>query len=450
MSLDTHVRRTRPATSPPMVGRHGRTPLPALALPLAALMLMLSSDYKFRIRELGESLSATPDLNTLAEIGIYGLTFFVLGRALLLVGSKVSAATPLIFLTWLYAAYMCASVVWSVYPVLALVRGWQFLVAAVLAAALARFATRRDLHLLVHWYVVVVAGSVVFGMLVHFPRRRLMMDRFNWLYVHPVIAGTWLGLAVVLTLWLLLTRKERPGLPQLPAWAYLVVLAFATGGLIGTQTRGAIGGCTVGVAALLLVRFRKQAVEVAALGLVAVTAVALLFLPTIVTFLSRGETSKELTSFNGRTPLWDQAYHLVLGRPLVGYGTTASRGLFFDDTGLGGAHNAAINVLVDGGLIGFALWGAVMLGIVRLCRPLLRTAVGRVDVPVIAAVLTFLFVNGGTTEGLGFVANVSAMWLFVLVGWVGVLCRRTPVLPSPRPPRPALVPRQPFLQGKRN
>ena len=442
----------RPAGLRPLPGARRRLSLvPGLTLPLIALAMMVSSDYKLRVRPLGQSLSATPDLNTLLEIGVYGLSFLVLVRALLAARSTVSAATPLLFLTWLYCAYMCASVAWSVYPVLGVVRGWQFLVSAALAAALARYATRRDLHRLAHWYVAVVSCSVVFGMVVHLPRQRLMQNRFNWLFVHPVIAGTWLGLAVVLTLWLLLTRHERPGLPTAPTLLYLGALVLVVGGLLGTQTRGAIGGCAFGTATLLLVRYRRQAAEVAVLGACAVTLVGLLFLPRIVVFLSRGESSEELTSFNGRTPLWDQAYQLVLAHPLTGYGTTASRGLSFDNVGLGGAHNAAINVLVDGGLIGFTLWTGIVLGLARLFRYLLRTRAGQVDVPVMAAALVYLFVNGVTTEGLGFVATVSSTWLFVLVGWTAVLCRRTPARaasPEPRPTTP--VPAQTPLHDKRH
>ena len=335
------------------------------------------------------------------------------------------------FFTWVYCIYMCCSVAWAVYPPLAVVRGWQFLVTAALSAVIYRYGTRLDMHRLAHWYICVAAGSVVFGMVFHFPRLRLMIHRFNWLYVHPVIAGTWLGLAVVLTLWLLLTRQERAGLPMLPTWCYWVVLALVAGGLIGTQTRGAIGGCAAGSAMLLMVLYRRRLIELLAFGAMALVTLAYLFLGDILTFLARGESSQELTSFNGRTPLWDQAYHLVLAQPLIGYGTTASRGLFWDNVALGGAHNAAINVVVDGGLIGLLLWFSVILWVVRLVPPLLRHSAGRVDAPVIAAVLTYLFVNGFTTEGLGYVGNVSSLWLFVLVGWTGLLYRPTR-LPHPR------------------
>ena len=416
--------------------------LPGWAVALSALAMMVVSDYKLRVRSNEDSLSASPDFQTLAEIGLYGLVLALLVRSLLLVRAQATPATPVLFLAWLYAGYMWVSAVWSVYPLLALVRGWQFAVTAVLAAALARLATRADLHRLAHWYVATVSSSVVFGLLVQLPRQPRMQDRFNWLFVHPVIAGTWLGVAVVVVLWLLLTRSERAGLPRWPAWAYGGALLLVGGGLLGTQTRGAIGGCTVGVAVLLLVRYRRQAVEVGVLGAGAVVLVGLLFLPRIVTFLSRGESTERITSFNGRTPLWTQAYELVLASPLFGYGTTASRGLFFDTVGLGGAHNAIINVLVDGGLIGFALWLGVLAGCARLIGPALRTGAGAVDAPLLAAVLTFLFVNGGTTEGLGFVANVSSTWLYVVVGWLAVLCRRpAPVLPPPGArPVPARAP----------
>jgi O-antigen ligase len=318
---------------------------------------------------------------------------------------------------------MCASVAWAVYPPLAVVRGWQFLVTAALAAAIAQLGSRLDLHRLAHLYIYVVSASVLFGTQVHFKRQRLLIHRFNWLHVHPVIAGTYLGLGVVLTLWLVLNRKERPGLPSAPLAVYFVALALLAGGLIGTQTRGALGGCAAGCAVLLLITYRTRLLELVAFGAVGAIVVALLFLGTILTFLARGESSQELTSFNGRTPLWSQAYHLFLQSPLIGYGTTASRGLFWENVHLGGAHNAAVNVIVDGGLIALFLWLAILIGMVRLLRPLLHTPAGAIDVPVIGAALAYLFVNGFTTEGLGYVGNVSSIWLFVLVGWLGILAR---------------------------
>jgi O-antigen ligase len=327
------------------------------------------------------------------------------------------------YFVWLYICYMALTVLWAIYPVLGAVRAWQFVVTLLLVVVIARLGSRGDMHRLAVWFVTLVSASVVFGMIFKFPRLRLQQERFNWLYVHPVIAGSYLSIATIILVWLLWCRMRDVALARVPIPFLLVMLALCAGGLVATKTRGAIGGCAFGLGILALMALRRYRAATLGAGLASLVLVVLFLARPILAYLSRGEDIGEIASFNGRTPLWTQAWQLFLERPLTGYGVTASRGLFWNNVALGGAHNALVNVAVDGGLIGLLLWLAVIVQIVARLPGLMKTAPGFTDAPVVGAVLASLLVDGVTTEGMGYVANVNAIWFFVLAGWTAMLVR---------------------------
>lgn len=407
-------------TRMPRVGSLWR---PGVTIPVMFLLMFVSSDYKLRIRDIGQSLTATPDLNTIVEICVYGLIFVMAGRVVLLSRGHRTQGMKVMYLVWLYAGYMALTELWAIYPVLGGVRAWQFVVTLTVVVVVARFGTRLDMHRLALGYAMLVSASVIFGMVFKFPRLRLQQDRFNWLYVHPVIAGSYLAVAVLLVTWMLLCRLRRSLLVSPPFLLLVVMLGLTVGGLLATKTRGSIGACAVGIAVLVLMALRRYRAATGAAGLIALVLVGLYVLGPILGYLERGEGESSLTSFNGRTPLWAEAWRLFQIRPLTGYGITASRGLFWNDVALGGAHNAVVNVAVDGGLIGLALWAALVLAVFRRLPALMKTADGFTDAPLLGAVLTALLVNGVTTEGMGYIANVNALWFFVVTAWTVMLIR---------------------------
>ncbi|MCB1772849.1 MAG: O-antigen ligase family protein, partial [Gammaproteobacteria bacterium] len=111
---------------------------------------------------------------------------------------------------------------------------------------------------------------------------------------------------------------------------------------------------------------------------VAITAIASTVRSQIVAYYLRNEDAEKLASFNNRTLVWEITIESFERRPLHGRGLTASRSLFLDDTGLGGAHNAYINVMVDVGLVGLFFWGGLLVlvtvGAWRLRHRVRRTA----------------------------------------------------------------------------
>lgn len=384
-----------------------------------ALAMIIASDYKLRQRPPTSAVSGQADLQILVEVGVYA----AVAAFLLQFGPPPSVRhmPRLLVAAWTWAAFMALSVLWAIYPASAAVRAVQLLIIAGLAQAVTKYARREHLHLFAHAYVVVTMLSVALGVALPGTGRR----RFDWLQVHPVVVGTYLGLAVTILVAYLIRGKASRSSPSWPTWVYGAALVVCVGALLATRTRAAIGAAVVGsMVALLLSSRRPRRVDITAGATIVVTLALVTYGPTIARFLSRGADMENLQTLNGRTPLWSAAIDFFSDQPLLGYGVTAAKGLFLDVAGVGGGHNAFFNVLVDGGAIGAVLWLILVVLIIVTIRRLWPFASAWADLPLLAAVMAFFLVNSITYEGLGAAAGLSNVWCYVIVGWLGVLLRQ--------------------------
>ena len=279
---------------------------------------------------------------------------------------------------------------------------------------------------------MVVVAAIAFGVIFPFPAvSHLSAGRFTWLFVHPTVSGVYLALALVITIGLSLRPAD-----QVP-WSRAVYVSLGTVIAIALSqnlTRGSIAGAVVGsiVVAVVSSSPRKRAGRILAVA-AGVVLVVLVAGSGLMQYLSRGETTESLTELNSRTTLWSEAWRFFMERPVSGWGLGATRGLFLESLNLGGGHNAFVNVLVDGGIAGLVWWIATLVCVIAATRRLARIAGWRDEMPIMAGILGALLVNSITVEGLGAVANVSSMWLFIIVGWsaAGVLSGSA----TARPPR---------------
>ncbi|WP_165494978.1 O-antigen ligase family protein [Actinomadura roseirufa] len=399
----------------------------AWTLPLA---LMLASDYKLRSRAVDQAVGGSADLTVLVEVAIYGMAALYLVHRFGL-RAPTRRITGLLFAAWAFCGYVAFSALWSPFKSLGMVRGAQLMITMLVAHTVATRATPGDLRRLAHAFVGIVIASVGIGVVHPFPRTHLTENRFNWLYVHPVIAGVYLGIAVLLTVGFLIrwtTPEDRLWHPAIYAGA-LVVL---TGALVATGTRGAALGCAAGLLVLLATaRGPKGRIDLVVLGMAVTVLAVLAFSDTILAFVARGETAEKLASLNSRTDLWSLAMTAYSEEPIFGRGLGASRGLFLDDMGLGGGHNAFVNALVDNGTVGTAAFAALLLtlGFVLLVVTRYRTL--RADAGMLLGVLGFFLADSMTTEGLAAPANVSNVWLLLLVAWAETLRRQGDGLVAP-------------------
>lgn len=411
------------ASAPARIGR-AASPAARAARPPAwpvvcVLVLVVVSDFQFRLRENTEAVSGNADPFVLLEIGAYGcVAAFLFAR--FRPRPRLRRTSKMVYLGYAYAAVLALSALYSPYAALAVVRAGQVAVAVALFRCIALHTDTRTPHRIAHAFAVLMAGSVVFGVLVPFPRLPLQQERFTWLHVHPVQAGEMLAVATIVLAAYVITRGvERVG-PRWPMGLYLLLLAICAGGLLATRTRGAVLGAVVGVVVVLWTRWRgARKFEVAAVGAVVGALVAVSGADAIEAYFARGETVDRLASLNARTDLWEHAFNLVAAHPLYGYGLTSSRGLFLESMGLGGGHNALVNLLVDTGLLGALLWLALLAAIgLTACRLLRKPGTTRVDGIVALAVLLGMVANSIFTEGLGSPANAAFTWLYLLHAWV--------------------------------
>lgn len=386
---------------------------------VCVLALILVSDFQFRLRDNDQAVSGNADPFVLLEIATYGMVaLFLFTR--FRPAPTLHRAGKLTVLAYAYAVVLVVSAVYSPYLMLALVRAGQVVVVVALCRSIVRHTDATVPHRIAHAYLALIAGAVVFGALFPFPRLPSQPDRFTWLYVHPVQAGEMIAIALVISgAYLLTGHLERLG-PRWPTLTYATMFAICLGGLVATKTRGAILGAAVGVAVLLWMRWRGPArFEFAVVGAIVLVVIAASSSEAILEFFARGESVERLATLNSRTDLWTAAFQLWAERPLYGYGLAASRGLFLDTIGLGGGHNALVNLMVDTGLVGALTWLALLVAIVvaasRLAR---RSGTGRADGTIVLAVLLGMIANSIFTDGLGAPANVSCTWLYLLVAWV--------------------------------
>ncbi|MFB4313045.1 O-antigen ligase family protein [Actinomadura sp. 21ATH] len=392
----------------------------SVVLPLA---LMLSSDYKLRSREVDQAVGGSADLTVLVEIGVYGFAaLYLYYRFGLRAPSRPT--TGLLLAAWAWAGYVAMSALWSPFMSLGAVRGVQLLITMCLAFTLARRAEPRDLHRLAHAFIAIVLVSVAIGVAHPFPRTSRTEDRFNWLFVHPVVAGVYLAVGILLTTSYLI-RMERPEHRLWHPVTYLGAMAVLTGALVATGTRGAAAGCAVGLVVLLATsRGPRGRVDVMVLGAAVATVAVLAFSEKILAFVARGETAAKVASLNSRTELWTFAMQAYREEPLFGHGLGASRGIFLDDIGLGGAHNAFVNAMVDNGTVGAAIFIVLLLTLAFVLLLMARQRTLRTDAGMLLGILAFFVVNSITTEYLAAPANVSGIWLMILVCWTEVLRRQ--------------------------
>lgn len=179
--------------------------------------------------------------------------------------------------------------------------------------------------------------------------------------------GIFLALGLPLAWYLQLTSDRRPGaitaaglqttLLRLINLTYIPAAMFAIA-LSGTRT--ALLAALPAVVFMLLSSAQLRPSRRLALGATLVAAlIALLpFIPeaSLTRLASVGSELSE-GSLNGRTRLWSEGLQVLLQQPLAGVGSNAYRAVISTDNV---AHNAFISVLVETGVIGFALFATLL------------------------------------------------------------------------------------------
>ncbi|MGB0113715.1 MAG: O-antigen ligase family protein, partial [Ilumatobacteraceae bacterium] len=398
---------------------------------IVPLVLIVAVEYKLRRRDIDGALTGSIDPMIAAELGIVGLIgIWSLTR---LIPSR-PRIEPLMMLMWGYILTTAVSALYSIFPMLALARAVELIIIGTVIQLVSAEGTLSTISRFLHGWIALISLSIVAGLAYVAPTTGPQEGRFTWFSVHSVTAGSMFAASVPLLfgLWLTAGRQALPW----PRWVYATLFAVHVVFLMLTRTRGSIGGAIVAVAVMAWLSSGRRARPELVLGsLVVGGGVALALGRPVLEFLTRGETVDQLGTFNRRTEIWSLAWDSFKENPIFGLGFNSAKGVFFDETGLGGAHNSVINVMIDVGLVGLAWWTALVVaslillgrlrGIERRSQVLLPGATGtaRSDELIILGVFVALLINSITTEGLGSGVNVMAIWLFVSAAWLTILDR---------------------------
>ena len=411
--------------------RERRVELQRRLLWIAPLLLIVATEYKLRRRDIDGALTGTVDLMIAAEllvvatVGVWALWRLIPSRP---------HVEPLMMVMWGYVLTTAVSALYSAFPMLALARAVELIVIAAVIQLVSSQGTLSTIGRFLHGWIVLISASIVAGLLYVAPTTGPQEGRFTWFSVHSVAAGSMFAtsIPVLFGLWL---ERGRRSLPW-PRWVYGSLFVVHIGFLLLTRTRGSIGGVAVAIAVMAWLSSGRRARPELILGsLIAGGAIALAFGRSVLEFLTRGETVDQIGTFNRRTEIWSLAWDSFLDHPVFGLGFNSAKGVFYDETGLGGAHNSLINVMTDVGVVGVIWWLALVIGaIVTLARlrrlerrshVLLLGAAGtaRSDHLILTGVFVALLINSITSEGLGAGVNVMAIWWFLCCAWLTLLDR---------------------------
>lgn len=389
------------------------------------LLLMVATEYKFRRRLNEDSLSGSLDVFVLIELFVYGLVAAYLAFR----RTPRMRWHPIPVMLVAYCLATAVSAIYAPFPTLAAARAVQLLI---LMFVMVHWISAMNLAMVrtfVHGYVVLVTVSILIGMVYVAPTTIRQVGRFTWLYTHSVIAGAMMASSAVILFGMWLTHASA----RLPwaRWVYGAMLVLNLVSVLRSRTRGSIGAVAIAIAVMALIWLHGRARrDLAVVFGIVVTAILVTSGHVVLEFLTRGESTQKIASFNRRTEIWSLAWEEFLRHPLHGLGFTAARGVFYDETGLGGAHNAYINVAIDVGLVGLLFWVGLIwatfstLRRVRAIRRARNQPTTFDEVTVMGLMIAHL-INGVTTEGLGGGVSALALMLFLTGAWALALSDRT-------------------------
>lgn len=420
----------------------GSSTLPALLwkqhwVGICAVALILASETKFVLKGQVTGAGSSVDFYILMEVAAYSVVgaFLILRSAGL---PSLASTHPLELLPFAYVCYMAVLVPFAPSPVYSAIRVLEMVVLLLLMRAAVLDGPDGWFLSFARIFVLATVGLVVIGLALPHQRGPLQVDRFNWLATHSVVVGQFLALAFVAALVLTAGQHWRGAVGRAPR-ALVAALLLVGMALVANNTRGSAAGAAAGAAVALFLVLPRRLMSSVLLVLVYVASLLMLASgSTVIGWLTRGDDVESLGSLNSRLPLWQLALSTVAeSNPLFGLGIGASRSVFYDETGLGGAHNAALNVFVDLGIVGVVLWSGLILYatwvVFRAATPSVPILMERA---LWLSTMTVLVVNGTTAEGLGGVASVGVGWLFVLVARAAQLDRVRRLPPLSAGPHP--------------
>jgi exopolysaccharide production protein ExoQ len=214
---------------------------------------------------------------------------------------------------------------------------------------------------------------------------------------------------------LLFFKDVLKGIYSAKVYHFQILLAFLGLALSGSRTTWVLVSLVFLIYFLAKSEAKSRLVSIA---IILVFSLILLFLsPYLIDFISR-DGGGDLTSFTGRTFIWDAAEYFIEKEPIFGYGFGSSIYLlpeFSDSLGFAPphAHNMYLQLLISGGYIGLSLFLLLIITCFSCCfikRDLFS-----------AMCLIFIMLMGFFESGaISLTSNMLTLLLFLIINLVSI------------------------------
>jgi O-antigen ligase len=293
-----------------------------------------------------------------------------LGVLAILERGSVRRPAPGHILMAIFVMLAGASYLWSLYPEGTVTQTITYIQLLMMVWLIWELASRsREQMRLMQAYVFGTFVSGIDTVYLFLTHQESVYQRYAGARLDANDLGLMMALSIPVSYYLLIQSKGKI------AWVYRLQLLLAGTTVLLTASRGAALASVVALAIVPLTHARLTARQkIAVLLTVSLLVVGtLLFVPS--TSWERLSTIPEEFSqgtFTGRTVIWTAAWELFRGHPILGVGANALRltvsrilteAIRTDESGIPqvpAAHNTFLSVLVEQGVIGFALFCALL------------------------------------------------------------------------------------------
>lgn len=384
-------------------------------MPLA--VLLIGSGFQLTRHENADAtasgLGFTEDPTRLI---VYGAAYL---WALAWLASRAETARQVLARLWPWAAllaFMIMSALWSRFPLKVLI-DWGHSCGVTLAVAAAAIALNCDQQKTARVLAWCTFAVVSLSLLAVVTGRSDSIDFDSGRWAGATGNANTLGLFAAVCVWAAMQealhargvhRASGAGMIAVAVFVLLQTGSMSSLAMMVLMTLALLLGATTPISAAALIYRAAAAIGVMLfLGLVIYTAS-----PEAATTTSALDAAGRSTTFTGRTALWETGWELFLLRPVAGFGFDSLASVLYQaDLGVGQLHNGYLDLLVRGGVIGFALLlMLIVLGLVsalRAVRARPRLAIAN------AALMAGILVHNITESSL--IRGTHLLWVLYLL-----------------------------------
>jgi O-antigen ligase len=302
---------------------------------------------------------------TISRIGVSALLI----ASIIAYGIQKPFVTRKIILPLLaWSVYSIFSIVWSIDPQLTILRIITLVSLLISVWMIINFInTHED-------FCVFLDALITFGIidsLITIAQSFTLIPLFGksggGLLLDPNQNALQIGIALILAMayWVLPSLQNRFFRPGL---RLLLVLSILVLGMLATLSRGGAISAAVGSIGMILIlsgtHKRKQA-TLLAFVIIAISILVVRLFPTLFEILLGRISLLPTDQFGYRLPIWTVAWRAFLQQPWIGYGFATFPTLDLSITGRASVtHNTFLTLLVDGGILGSAIFLLMIVGIV--------------------------------------------------------------------------------------